>query len=205
MLKAPHPGEVKTRLAGKLGPEAARDAYVDMVEFLWERFRLAPRVDHCVGFTPSGRSTATLFRTWLGQRPTLIPQRGRILGERLTEVGRHAAKLFPGQPLVFIGGDCPYLRVLHLEAVRAAFRAERDAYLIPAVDGGYVLLAFRPERDGDGRLFSDIDWGTDQVAEQTRKRAKQAGLSLAEEDALEDVDDLPAWERARPYMAGSTD
>ncbi|MGJ3241436.1 MAG: TIGR04282 family arsenosugar biosynthesis glycosyltransferase [Opitutales bacterium] len=205
MLKAPEPGQVKTRLAAVLGPESAATAYTDMVDFLWARLRLAPRVDHVVGFAPVSKPMATLFRTWFGPRPTLIPQRGQDLGERMFQVGRHAGALFPGQHRVFIGGDCPYLETLHLEAVREAFRSGADASILPSHDGGYVLLAVRADADPGGALFRDIDWGTDRVARQTRERARSAGLNLAVGPALDDVDEPADWERARAYLASRAD
>jgi len=69
-----------------------------------------------------------------------------------------------------------------------------DAVLIPAEDGGYVLIGFRkpvPE------VFNGIEWSTPQVLEQTRERLRAAGLRWSELATLWDVDEPADWLRWR--------
>jgi glycosyltransferase A (GT-A) superfamily protein (DUF2064 family) len=53
-------------------------------------------------------------------------------------------------------------------------------------DGGYYLLGLKAP---DARLFADVAWSTDTVAETTRKRARDAGLDLVELEPWSDIDD----------------
>ena len=60
-----------------------------------------------------------------------------------------------------------------------------DAVVIPAHDGGYVLVgASHPVP----ALFEGIPWGTPLVQEATRRVAREAGLLLAETAPWADVD-----------------
>lgn len=73
-----------------------------------------------------------------------------------------------------------------------------DAVLIPAEDGGYVLIGFRkpvPE------VFTRIEWSTPQVLEQTRERLREAGASWHELPTLWDVDEAADWLRWRTLQA----
>jgi glycosyltransferase A (GT-A) superfamily protein (DUF2064 family) len=71
----------------------------------------------------------------------------------------------------------------------------RDAALGPASDGGYYLLGLKaPHR----ALFFDVPWSTATVAERTRERLRQLGLSWGEITELPDIDeerDLHEWLR----------
>lgn len=58
---------------------------------------------------------------------------------------------------------------------------ETDVVLGPCEDGGYYLLGLRRPCP---TLFDRIDWGGADVADQTRQRAKEAGVRLSE---------LPVW------------
>jgi uncharacterized protein len=76
------------------------------------------------------------------------------------------------------------------EAARSLSQA--DACLIPAEDGGYVLIGLRkmlPE------AFSNISWSTSQVLSQTQARLSQAGASLALLPTLWDIDEPHDWQR----------
>jgi glycosyltransferase A (GT-A) superfamily protein (DUF2064 family) len=96
-------------------------------------------------------------------------------------------------PLVFLGGDCPYLATSLLEEVSALLN-KTDAVLIPALDGGYCLLALRRPAE---RVFRGIAWSTDTVANETRRRLREDGIAWKELPALEDVDDEASWARAK--------
>ena len=63
----------------------------------------------------------------------------------------------------------------------------------PARDGGYYLIGLR-RRAPD--LFRDIEWSTARVLDQTLARAAQAGVTVQELGALDDLDtpeDLLRW------------
>jgi hypothetical protein len=86
--------------------------------------------------------------------------------------------------VLVVGTDCPVLTPGLLR--RAAASLDRnDATVIPAEDGGYVLIGMRhPSR----RVFTDIDWGSEKVMGQTRVRLSEMGWRWSEFAPLWDVD-----------------
>ena len=58
--------------------------------------------------------------------------------------------------------------------------------LIPAEDGGYVLIGLRQPEPA---VFANMTWGSATVFEQTRQRLRDTGLSWHELPALWDVDE----------------
>jgi rSAM/selenodomain-associated transferase 1 len=102
------------------------------------------------------------------------------LGARMLAALRES----PTTATLVIGTDCPALTAAHLrEAARAL--ADHDAVVLPAEDGGYVLIGtVRPQP----ALFAGIDWGTERVLAQTRERLRTAGLRWCEPATLWDVD-----------------
>lgn len=120
------------------------------------------------------------------------------LGVRMGAVFAQHFESAPGQdglvrplPLLLIGTDCS---VLSPGVVQQAARAlsTHDVVLVPAEDGGYVLIGMRrfiPD------AFDNIAWSTPQVLTQTRERLKSIGASWAELPTLWDVDEGADWAR----------
>lgn len=187
MLKAPVEGAVKTRLGHEVGMREAALIYRRLVE---RQLREIPAdwPTH-VCFAPAEASSE--MRAWLGGRSAFSAQCDGDLGARLTDAAErhfHAS----GAPLVLLGGDCPALTNDRLLQVAEASRGH-EVVIVPAVDGGYCLIALR---GFCATLFRDISWSTTVVLEQTRARIAEAGLSCCELEALEDVDDAASWQRA---------
>ena len=70
--------------------------------------------------------------------------------------------------------------------------ADYDAVLIPAEDGGYVLIGLRrplPE------VFKGVAWSTPRVLAQTEAQLRAAGASWRLLPALWDVDEPADWQR----------
>ena len=89
------------------------------------------------------------------------------------------------------GPVCPVLTPDLIRQVADALD-RHDAVLVPAEDGGYVLIALRR---ADPRLFEAIDWSTDRVMAQTRLRLRALGLDWHETAPLWDVDRPADFER----------
>jgi rSAM/selenodomain-associated transferase 1 len=97
---------------------------------------------------------------------------------------RMLAAIVADQRTLVVGTDCPALDVARLQQAAAAL-ATHDAVLIPAEDGGYVLIGLaRPEP----AVFAGVEWGSAAVAAQTLARMRATGLSLCEFRPLWDVD-----------------
>jgi glycosyltransferase A (GT-A) superfamily protein (DUF2064 family) len=66
-----------------------------------------------------------------------------------------------------------------------ALRAGSDMVVIPAEDGGYVLIGSRQPQPA---LFDGMTWGIETVMAETRRRLAQHGLTSRELPSLWDVD-----------------
>ena len=122
---------------------------------------------------------------------TLRPQPQADLGARMQEAFSYHYKANPGMPLLLVGTDCPAMAPGHLQQAAAALQAH-DVVLIPAEDGGYVLIGMRrlvPE------AFADMTWSTPNVLADTRVRLQAAGVTWCELPALWDVDEPTDWAR----------
>jgi rSAM/selenodomain-associated transferase 2/rSAM/selenodomain-associated transferase 1 len=97
----------------------------------------------------------------------------------------------PALPLLLVGTDCPVLAPGHLQQAAQALK-QHDVVLIPAEDGGYVLIGMRvlvPQ------AFEGIAWSTPHVMAQTRDQLRRAGVSWLELPKLWDVDEPADWQR----------
>jgi len=183
MLKAPRIGFVKTRLAAGIGASAAREAYLWLVEI---QLRALPTEwETIVAFAPADAEAE--MREWLGPSLGYVAQCEGDLGARLDHVVREV-----GGPLIFLGGDCPYLTAERLHDA-AADLATHHVVIWPALDGGYCLLGLRERLP---EIFEGISWGGDSVLAETLQRIPADLTVRIMDPPLEDVDDLSSWERA---------
>jgi rSAM/selenodomain-associated transferase 1 len=187
LAKAPVPGLAKTRLIAVLGADGAAELQARLIErtvatacaakvgpvVLWA----TPGVTH-----PLFQSISRTFGVTIERQPD------GDLGARML-----AAVVAARGPVLVIGSDCPALTAEHLRNIAEVLRSY-DAALIPAEDGGYVLIGLRRPRP---ELFSDIDWGTPTVADETRFLLTAHNLTWRELPALWDVDTPDDLERLR--------
>jgi hypothetical protein len=86
-----------------------------------------------------------------------------------------------------LNSDSPTLPTsLLVETAEVLSHPGDRAVLGPSTDGGYYLLGLKARHR---RLFEEITWSTDLVAEQTLARAAEIGLSVHLLPAWYDVDD----------------
>jgi glycosyltransferase A (GT-A) superfamily protein (DUF2064 family) len=103
-------------------------------------------------------------------------------------------------PTLVIGTDCPALTADHLLAAADALH-KADVVLIPAEDGGYVLIGMRAAQP---EFFSGIVWGADTVLAKTRAKISALNLACVELPTLWDIDtaaDLARLKREFPELA----
>jgi uncharacterized protein len=94
---------------------------------------------------------------------------------------------------VVLNADSPTLPTALLnETAEVLARPGDRAVLGPSSDGGYYLLGLKAAHR---RLFEDIAWSTERVAEQTRERAREIGLALHVLPEWYDVDDVAGLRR----------
>ncbi len=179
--KAPVPGAVKTRLISMLGAEGAARLAATMLHTTVAHATKAGLDVPELCVTPDSGDPA--WRGFLPAGVRLTDQGSGDLGKRLAAAARRL--IGAGERILLIGTDCPGLDDAGLSA--AALELEtHDAVLIPAEDGGYVLLGLKRF---DESLFSDIAWGTDTVAQVTKKRIAALGWSLFIGETLRDLDE----------------
>jgi hypothetical protein len=184
LAKEPIPGRVKTRLSPPLSAAEAAALY-------------RACLDETLACLATGPYRTTLFYAgdaafFQRHYPQLLrsPQAGGDLGQRLNAA---AAALFGAghERAALIGSDSPDLPQTLVGAAFAALE-EADVAVIPAVDGGYVLIATRCHQP---EIFVDIPWSTSEVLAATRAQALRLGLRWREIGAWEDIDDLASLQR----------
>jgi rSAM/selenodomain-associated transferase 1 len=181
--KAPLAGVAKTRLIPALGAQGAATLARRMLAFTLEKALLAHvgPVELCM--SPHAGDPAwqgidipnTVQRS--AQGPGDLGDRMARAVQRCTSAHRHG--------VILIGTDCPALTPAHV--VQAArMLVQYDAVMLPATDGGYVLLGLKapcPE------IFTAMPWSTAQVAALTQQRLAQLGLRVWQGEALQDIDE----------------
>jgi rSAM/selenodomain-associated transferase 1 len=179
LAKAPLPGFAKTRLIPALGAEGAALLQARLVEravAMACAARLGP-----VTLWAAPDESHPLFQA-IGARfgIALARQDNGDLGARML-----TAMAAANAPTLVIGTDCPALTSDHLRVAAGVLGVGSDAVIIPAEDGGYVLIGMRrPVR----AVFSDMRWGAPSILDETRRRLKELGLTWEEPVVLWDLD-----------------
>lgn len=184
-VKAPRPGEVKTRLAAGIGATAACAAYRKMVAALLTNLAGLPDVE--LRFSPDDAGDE--IKPWLRPGWRARPQGGGDLGARMIRACEEAFAA-GAERVVVIGSDCPEVE---LNDVREAWRALKTSDLAvgPATDGGYWLIGLRRSQP---QLFAGIRWSSDQALADTLQCAKAGALRIHLLRILSDVDTQQDWQ-----------
>ena len=181
--RAPVPGRAKRRLVPALGPEGAAELQCRMTRRILAAAVAADLGAVSLWCTPDSGHPS--FRELAGRYPVrLCDQRGRGLGARM---GAAMEVMLRRRSFALLAGsDCPALGADRLqEAAQRLVGSAADAVLVPALDGGYVLIGLRRF---DESLFSGVAWGTDRVLRETRRRLRRLGWRWDELEPLPDID-----------------
>ena len=189
LAKAPIPGFAKTRLIPVLGAHGAAVLQEQLTELAVETAIAAGIGPVFLWATPDERHSA--FRE-LAQRFSI-----RLARQPPGDLGQRILAAFEAGARLVIGTDCPALTPAHLRDAAAALQ-NNDVAVIPAEDGGYVLIAMTKPQPV---LFTDIAWRGPRVMQETRRRAATSGLTLHEFAPLWDVDRPDDLKRLRQYEA----
>lgn len=180
--KAPVPGRVKTRLAGRLGTRGAAALYQKLLHRtlrIAHRARLCPIELWCAPDARHGFFVACRREYGITLRRQCAGDLGRRMNHALNQT------LAAGHPAVLIGGDCASLGEAELRTAFGLLAAGHEAVLGPAADGGYVLIGLNRPCPA---LFRGIAWSTPTVLAATRRRLRRAGMNWAELPPGWDVD-----------------
>jgi rSAM/selenodomain-associated transferase 1 len=178
LAKAPVAGSVKTRLIPALGAAGAAALHARLIERTVEIACAAAVGPVTLWVTPAPHPCFTALASRF--RIPLAAQPDGDLGARMLAACQAAAG-----PAIVIGSDCPALTPSHLRQAADVLRDGHDVVVIPAEDGGYVLIGSRcPQPE----LFAGMTWSTDQVMAQTRQHLARHRLTWRELPSLWDLD-----------------
>ena len=178
--KPPIAGKVKTRLIPDLGESVATEIY-----------------RYCLNYTLNlVRKSGFDYQIWLSensndpifQGAAYSLQQGPDLGSRmLRAISSHLQQATPElAKVILIGSDCLDITNRHLHQAVDAL-GNHDIALLPALDGGYALIACRKI---EAQIFADVEWGTGNVLEQTLKNARALNYRVAVLETVRDIDTL---------------
>lgn len=191
LAKAPIEGRVKTRLIPAIGAAQAAALQASLTRRALATANAAavgPVELHCA---PSSRYR--FFRESASEFGAVLEDQGRgNLGSRMARAFQ--AALDRSRAAVAIGSDCPALGPSDITRCADLLAGGFDAVIVPAEDGGYVLLGlarFSP------RLFARIAWGEASVLAATRDRLRSLQWRWHELPGSWDVDRPEDYERLR--------
>jgi rSAM/selenodomain-associated transferase 1 len=173
------PGRVKTRLAARMGADAASRLHRCFVGHLLRRFAHFD-AQRTLAIWPPDAVAAARRQTppeWVVEAQT-----DGDLGQKIAAfIQSHLAA--GSRKLVLVGADSPDVPVDRIE--RAFERlSNQQVVLGPATDGGYFLVGL----NAWAPIFDNISWGTDQVLSETIRKLDALKITHAVLEPWADVD-----------------
>jgi uncharacterized protein len=193
MAKASAPGRTKTRLVPPLTFDEAAALNTVFLQDIAANLLAAGRHAGIAGyaaFAPPGSEDffTGILPPGIGLIDACLPNFGDCLLRTIEEILRrgHASA-------VVLNSDSPTLpTALLVETAEVLAQAGERAVLGPSSDGGYYLLGLKTAHR---RMFEDIAWSTERVAEQTLERAREINLEIHMLPIWYDVDDVDGLRR----------
>ena len=188
--KAPVAGQVKTRLVPYITAQQAASLHQELAR---DRVQMCSTAGLCDVQLWCSPDTAHPFfvdcaRSYGVQLHT---QRGSDLGERMLHALQLALDSY--SKVVIIGTDAPALDAASIKAVLQQLDSS-DVVLVPAEDGGYVLIASTRYHS---QMLADVSWGSGQVLASTVRNFEHLGLEYCLLGGSWDVDRPADLERYR--------
>ena len=196
--KAPVAGQVNTRLVPYI---TAQQAALLHEELTCNRLQMCTSAGVCDVQLWCSPDTSHRFFIDCQHRygVPLQQQFGNDLGERMS----NALKKMLGSydKIVIIGSDAP---MLYMNTIDAAFKAlaHSEIVLVPAEDGGYVLLGATVQHDD---MLKGVPWGTEKVLASTLDNITRLNLDYVLVGKSWDVDRPEDLERYRRLKCGGSD
>jgi uncharacterized protein len=189
MAKASAPGRTKTRLVPPLTTQEAAAFNTAFLQDISANILAAAQtrpIGAYMAYGPPGVDSVAFFRDTLPPDVRLVeawwPDFGSCLYGAIDQL-----LAFGHSSAVVLNSDSPTLpKSLLVETADVLSQPGDRAVLGPSTDGGYYLLGLKSRHR---RLFQDITWSIDRVAEQTLARAAEIGLAVHLLPAWYDVDD----------------
>lgn len=188
MAKYWHSGQVKTRLAAKIGFPAAASLHELFTRRLTDSLARAG-IHHQLRVSPD--DCCSQIASQISPLWNVRAQGDGDLGQRMWR-GFSDCFTAGASRVVMIGADLPTLCQADIDNAFDQLRS-CDLVLGPAVDGGYYLIGLSCGREINRflQLFGTLSWGTSTVLRDTLSIASGCGLTVKQLDEREDVDQWP--------------
>jgi uncharacterized protein len=207
MTKAPRAGNVKTRLVPPLTNEEAAQlnrcflkdtgAAISVCCSGLTEANSGPIARGIAVYTPVGAESD--YADILPADFSLLPQRGENFGERLYFAAEDLFKC-GFDSVCLIDSDSPTVPAENFTKAVELLSLPGDRIVLgPCDDGGYYLIGLKQLHQ---EIFQQIDWSTEQVLEQTIRRATQIGVGVYELPRGLDVDDHATLRRLCGELLG---
>ena len=180
MAKAPRPGEVKTRLAPSLSPEAVAAFYSCLLDDTLALARSLSDVEVAI-MCPD--SDVNALAQLAGSQGSVVAQRGEGLAAGLTSVFAHFAEGHQRRTIAF-NSDSPHLPRSVLEDAFETL-ASHDVVVGATHDGGYYLVGAKASHP---TLFANDGMGTSSALDRLLSRARALKLTVGYAQPFYDVD-----------------
>jgi rSAM/selenodomain-associated transferase 1 len=193
MAKASAPGRTKTRLVPPLTFEEAADLNTAFLQDISDNLVLAGQQAPIAGYAAfAPLESEDFFNRILPPEIGLIGACLSGFGDCLLYTIEEILARGHGSAVV-LNSDSPTLpTALLVETANVLARPGERAVLGPSSDGGYYLLGLKTAHR---RLFENIAWSTERVAEQTLERAREIKLDVHTLPVWYDVDDVDGLRR----------
>jgi len=182
-VKPPVPGLVKTRLAKDVGNEKACIIYKSIAENTIEEIKKSG-FNFEIHFYPENMLEE--IQSWLGSEIKTAAQAGINLGDKMKNA--LTAGFEKGyEKIIILGSDIPDI---NSEIIKQAFgNINKTPVIGPCEDGGYYLIGF-DAYSFDESFFTEIEWSSASVFDETVKKMKKLNLYPALLKTLTDIDDI---------------
>ena len=190
--KPPIAGKVKTRLIPDIGEAAATAVYQHCLQYSLDVLD-SSSFAHQIWLTEP--SNHDLF-----QARTVHYQQGNDLGQKMYHAMHQALTAQAYDQVIVIGADCLDINHKILLQVQADL-LHHDLVLVPANDGGYVLIA--ANKRIHPQVFNAVDWGSKLVLQQTLSNIRNINYSIKLMNPLRDIDrmeDLQHYPELQQYL-----
>lgn len=187
--KAPIENKVNSRLIPDIGVQAATRLQHDLIHDRLSMLSVANLCDVRLMCALDMRHEC--FLQCAKQYPvTLFEQAGNDLGERIFNGISQALEVY--KYCIVIGTDAPSLDSETIRQVIEKLHSGSEVVVVPAEDGGYVLIAMREAHEF---LFQEINWGSTEVMQQTVDSLRENNISFEALASCWDVDRLDDYQR----------
>jgi rSAM/selenodomain-associated transferase 1 len=178
--KPPVMGKVKTRLIPELGESIATDIYRHCLKYALNLV-CQSGIDHQLWLSEDTQDPIFMAKPY-------SLQQGSNLGTRMLSAIKSRLEQDTAETsvVILIGSDCLDLTPAHLQQAIDALH-DHDLVLLPTFDGGYALIGCRRV---DAELFAHVEWGQDQVLNQTLVNAQSLHYRVCLLETVRDIDTL---------------